>query len=76
MAITKLRKCRNLYHELGILEERIMFGYPTERGRRRNACPPRCVQEVSQKTTRNAKRNARRKKVFAAFEVELDELPF
>lgn len=39
MAITKLRKYRNLYHELGILEERIMFGYPTERDRRRNACP-------------------------------------
>ena len=28
MAITKLRKCRNLYHELGILEERLMFGCP------------------------------------------------
>ena len=55
MAITKLRKCRNLYHELGILEERIMFGYPTECDRRRNAC---------------------RKKVFSAFGVELDELPF
>ena len=78
MAITKLRKCRNLYHELGILEERIMFGYPTERNRRRNAFPPRRLQEVFQKllareATRNAKRNARRKKVFAAFEVELDE---
>lgn len=36
MTITKLRKCRNLYHELGILEERIMLGCPTERDRRGN----------------------------------------
>ena len=63
MAITKFRKYRNLYHELGILEERIMFGYPTERDRRRNACPPRRVQEVSQKTSRprgNPQREAER----------------
>ena len=31
MAITKLRKCRNLYHELDILEERLMFGCSTVR---------------------------------------------
>lgn len=67
MAITKLRKFRNLYHELGILEERIMFGYPTERDRRRNAVRHGAYKKFPKKllareATRNAKRNARRKK--------------
>ena len=83
MAITKLRKCRNLYHELDILEERLMFGCPTEHDHRRDdaiydyLCHRGFIKNWSTETEiiREAKRRFRTRKRLKARGFVLDN-PF